>query len=267
MSDKSNLNSDHADRIARTLSHIDAHLDGDLSLDALADVAALSRFHFSRVFRAQTGEGVAASVRRIRLNRAALLVVATRDRFDLIASRTGFGHVGSFERAFTAAFTFTPTQIRMNGAIPPPLLPPEKGEYEMYPVETRQGEDVILAGTPHQGAYQEIGQAFERLSKTLAAKGLWKDSGPSHAIYYDDPSETPVNELRAHACQKLAPGTEVPDDLDRIVLPAGKFLVLTCTGPYSKLPEAWGYLYGRALPDGGHGFREGLPFERYLTDA
>ena len=34
---------DHADRIARTIRHIDAHLDGDLGLDALADVAALSR--------------------------------------------------------------------------------------------------------------------------------------------------------------------------------------------------------------------------------
>ena len=85
---------DHADRIARVLRHVDAHLDGDLGLDALADVAALSRFHFSRVFRAQTGEGVAEGVRRMRLNRAAVLVVSTDAPMRAIARRCGFGHVG-----------------------------------------------------------------------------------------------------------------------------------------------------------------------------
>ena len=72
----------------------------------------LSRFHFSRVFRGQTGEGVAEAVRRIRLNRAALLVAATHDSNADIAARTGFGHVGSFERAFVNAFGVTPIQAR-----------------------------------------------------------------------------------------------------------------------------------------------------------
>lgn len=57
-------------RILRVLDYIHDNPTGDLSLDALADVAAMSRFHWHRVFRAVTGETLAQSVRRMRLNRA-----------------------------------------------------------------------------------------------------------------------------------------------------------------------------------------------------
>jgi AraC family transcriptional regulator len=52
------------------IDHIHANPAGDLSLDALADVAALSRFHFHRVFHAMTGETAADAVRRVRMHRA-----------------------------------------------------------------------------------------------------------------------------------------------------------------------------------------------------
>ncbi len=257
----------HASRITRTLRHIDAHLAGDLSLDALAEVAALSRFHFSRVFRGQTGEGVAEAVRRIRLNRAALLVVATRDPMAAIAARVGFGHPDTFERAFAAAFGATPLQMRHGGRMPRPLLPPEPGEFTMFPTEIRTASDTVLAAQPHQGAYSDIGSAFTALMTRLQQAGLWKGSGPSFGLYYHDPSETPVADLRSHAGQKLADGAEVPEGLDRITLPGGRFLVVTCKGPFSRLPEAWAWAYARALPDSGATLRDAVPFERYVTDS
>ena len=138
----------------------------------------------------------------------------------------------------------------------------------MFPTEVRQGEETVLAALPHTGAYQDIGQVFGQLMGKLNEADLWKTSGPSFGVYYDDPSEVPVEELRSHACQRLAPGTEIPEGMDRVVLPAGKHLVLTCKGPYSKLPEAWQYhSYARALPESGEQFREGLPFERYVTNV
>lgn len=267
MTKRQHTRTDYAPRIARALAHMDKHLAGDLSLDRLADVAALSRFHFSRVFRAQTGEGVAEAVRRVRLNRAALLLVGTQDSVEEVAVKTGFGHVGSFERAFSTAFCCSPKQAQKRSAILPPLLPPEKGVFAMFPTEVREGEEIILAALPHKGAYQGIGAVFEALAKGLAERDLWKGSGPSIGIYYDDPSETPVDELRSHAGQRLPAGVAVPDAFDRVVLGAGKFMVVTCTGPFTKLPEAWGYAYGQAMPEGGHAFREGLPYERYVSNT
>lgn len=58
---------DHRKRIERVRAHVAANLASDLSLDALAEVAALSRFHVHRAWRAEAGETLADTVRRERL--------------------------------------------------------------------------------------------------------------------------------------------------------------------------------------------------------
>jgi len=50
----------------RALDHIDQHLDGDLDLEAVSSVAAFSKFHFHRQFKATAdhAEHGAMSARR-----------------------------------------------------------------------------------------------------------------------------------------------------------------------------------------------------------
>ena len=67
--------STYENRILRVLEYIHSNPAGDLSLDALADVAAFSRFHWHRVFHGMTGETLADAVRRIRLHRSACWLV------------------------------------------------------------------------------------------------------------------------------------------------------------------------------------------------
>ena len=91
----------YEDRLLRVLDHVYAHLDGDLSLDTLADVAALSRFHFHRVFSAMTGETVAGFIRRVRLYKASHLLVQGEDEIERIAQLCGYPNPRSFARAFS----------------------------------------------------------------------------------------------------------------------------------------------------------------------
>src|SRR5262245_64048850 len=86
-------------RLLRVLAHIHDHVDGDLSLDALAEVACMSRFHWHRVFRAMTGETLADAVRRIRLLRAANALVREDRPIEEIAARYGYSGPASFSRA------------------------------------------------------------------------------------------------------------------------------------------------------------------------
>jgi len=74
-------------RLRRVINYIYDHAGKDLSLDTLADVAAMSRFHWHRVFRAMTGETCAQAVRRVRLQRAGFLLInsdASIDELSLI---------------------------------------------------------------------------------------------------------------------------------------------------------------------------------------
>ena len=63
-------------RINRVVDHIRASLDGDLRLEALAQLAGFSPFHFHRIFHALTGETVGDCVGRLRLERAVALLRA-----------------------------------------------------------------------------------------------------------------------------------------------------------------------------------------------
>ena len=62
-------------RVNRVIDHIRDHLADELSLESLAAIAAFSPFHFHRIFRAMTGETLAAFVQRLRLERAAVTLI------------------------------------------------------------------------------------------------------------------------------------------------------------------------------------------------
>lgn len=79
---------------------IEENLGSDLSLSSLAALAGLSRFHFSRAFKASTGETPYQHVLRRRMERARLLLAAGEMPIDEIASRLGFQDSAYFQRTF-----------------------------------------------------------------------------------------------------------------------------------------------------------------------
>src|SRR2546430_1636515 len=93
----------HEDRLLRVINYIYGHLGSDLSLDALADVAALSRFHWHRVYHGLAGETVADTIRRVRLSRVARELVQSEAPIARIAEQCGYSASRSFERAFAEA--------------------------------------------------------------------------------------------------------------------------------------------------------------------
>src|ERR1700740_3559656 len=57
-------------RLTRVVEVVHAHVDGNISLDAMAQEACLSRFHFARAFRQSTGLTPLAYVTAVRVARA-----------------------------------------------------------------------------------------------------------------------------------------------------------------------------------------------------
>lgn len=98
-------------KIQETLSYINENLSRPLSLDALAERVYLSRSHFMRLFKAQTGSTVHAYIRQKRLLTAARLlregVPAAR-----AAAESGFGDYSAFHRAFRDSFGLNPGELR-----------------------------------------------------------------------------------------------------------------------------------------------------------
>ena len=104
---------DYIARVNRVIDHIQANLDGDLTLAELARVAHFSPYHFHRIFRALVGETCKQFVRRLRLERAAhKLVYSPSASITAIALDAGFSSSESFARAFRDCFGVTASEWR-----------------------------------------------------------------------------------------------------------------------------------------------------------
>lgn len=86
--------------------------DDALDLATLARAAALSPFHFARLFRDRVGEPPVRHLRRLRLERAALLLRETDQPITDVAFDAGFGSLSNFVTTFRLAYGVSPTRWR-----------------------------------------------------------------------------------------------------------------------------------------------------------
>ena len=252
-------------RLIRVVDYIHDNPAGNLSLDTLADVAALSRFHFHRMFRNQFGETVTLTVRRVRLHLASVALVRGADPIERIAISVGYPNLASFSRAFRELYSVTPAAFRKRGQLCATPLSTTRKAIPMFPTEIRNSPARHIAAITHKGAYFEISRAFQKLSTTLAARDMFKHSGAMVAVFYDDPASTHVSDLRSHAGFEMATDVEVASPLEIVDLPGGRHAVLTFKGPYAGLPEAYDHLYGAWLRDAGETPANSPSFEIYLN--
>ena len=89
---------DYTKRIERVIAAVAVALEKDRELPSvatLAEIAHFSPFHFMRVYRALAGESLGTTVQRLRLARAAHLLVSSAEPISEIAGRVGGERGGS----------------------------------------------------------------------------------------------------------------------------------------------------------------------------
>ena len=100
--------------------HADRHFAEPLDLHQLACVAALSKFHFQRLFTATYGQTPAAYVSERRIERAQDLLRSTNLTVTEVCFAVGYSSLGSFSTRFTQIVGETPSafQRRYGGHAP-----------------------------------------------------------------------------------------------------------------------------------------------------
>ena len=83
-----------------------------LTVERLAERAAMSPRNFARAFAIETGTTPAKAVERLRLEAARLALETSPASLDRIARRSGFGDAGRMRRAFLRGFGQPPQAIR-----------------------------------------------------------------------------------------------------------------------------------------------------------
>ncbi|MBS7540997.1 GlxA family transcriptional regulator [Ancylobacter lacus] len=101
-----------SDRIQKALSHARSHLTNLLTVEELAEVAALSPRQFSRSFRAETGQSPAKAVEQLRLEAARLLLEDTRHSLEAVAREVGFADLRRMREVFMRNYGQPPQALR-----------------------------------------------------------------------------------------------------------------------------------------------------------
>lgn len=255
---------DYATRIDRVATWISDHLDHELDLHRLADIACFSPSHFHRIYRGMQGETVAETVRRLRLHRAAGDLIAGRLNIERVAGRAGYGSQEAFTRAFRAAYGVPPARYRAS-------FHPANGDHPMnattpYDVSIRTEPAIRVATLPHQGSYLEIGRTFQRLGALVGAAGLVAPGARMYGIYYDDPHATPVDQLRSDAGTSAPAEWNSTGELQAKTIRGGRYAIIEHVGPYAELHLAYDWLFGTWLPASGEEPADAPCVECYLND-
>ncbi|ANW23290.1 AraC family transcriptional regulator [Vibrio coralliilyticus] len=104
---------DYRERLFNTLDYIDSHLDGELTVDKLSEVACLSKHHFHRQFSSLFGMTAFTYIKRARLKRASYQLAFKKNMKIMdIALASRYESSEAFSRAFSQACGQSPSKFR-----------------------------------------------------------------------------------------------------------------------------------------------------------
>ena len=99
-------------RIDRVLNHIHSNFAQPITIDQLADIAALSTSGLHRTFLRHTRQTVSQYLIRLRIGRACALLSSTSIPIGRIAGEVGYESLANFNRQFRALKGTTPREYR-----------------------------------------------------------------------------------------------------------------------------------------------------------
>lgn len=279
----------YMDRMHRVTAYIDQHLDQFLDLEALAEVAHFSPYHFHRLFSALMGEALGAYLRRRRCEVAATRLLAQPKLSMLqIALGVGFGSAEAFTHAFGARFGCSPTSWRLrqnaertaignpdqaNGK-PDQVLPDKeiengvqlKSETAMK-VQVIERKPATIAYLRQVGPYgRPIGTFWQtQVYPWMVANGLIGQA--RYGISHDDPRVTAPEQCRYDAGCEIPANVLARGDAHRTTIPGGQYAALGFKGVVDEFESAWDALLRDWLPGSGLQLDSRPMFEYYPTDA
>jgi len=262
---RSSTRDDYQRRIDRVRAHLEEQLSEPLNLQELASVACLSPCHFHRVFRAMTGERLGEHLRRVRLERAALLLRHSSSEISEVALLVGYESPAAFTRAFERSFGSPPSVWRTSERTASIQKPNVSKPAWIEPLRFVKRKPVRVSFVRRTGPYAESApEAWQVLMRTLAWSVWLHFPAEMIGICHDDPDITAAEHLRYDACLRFRRSVAPQGEVEERWLPGGRYAVFLHRGPHVDLPLTYERIYGAWLPEGNERLTESPAFEVYL---
>ncbi len=245
-------------QLNKVIEFIGKHLDDELSLDQLSDIACFSKYHFHRLFTAYMGLSLQQYIRWLRLKRAAHQLIVHKDQSIIhIAIDAGFLSHEAFSRAFKQICGLSPREFRLESSWQmwekPPYTLQQSKDIKMN-VEIKQMKGRRLAVLEHRGDPNYLGNSVNKLVRWAKAQpmDLKPKAGEAFGFAYNDPKLTKADDFRFDLGITIPENFTVKgDDVIEKRLPAGRYAIAIHKGSRENIGDTIYPLYREWLPSSG----------------
>ena len=251
---------------SRAVWYIESHLSGDLSLEAVAGVAGVSRFHLSRAFSMTTGCALASYVRSRRLSLAARALGGGAPDILAVALDAGYGSHEAFTRAFRQQFGLTPDQLRERGDV--------AGLDLMEALSMNDSKTTLIAPprVVKSDALLIFGLAERYVKSNAGIPSQWDRFVPYLGTIPEQIGQVTYgvicNTDEAGSIDYIC-GVQVrefpdrPAEFTRLRIPPQTYAVFEHRDHVSSMQSTWQAIWNDGLPAAGRKATDGPAFERY----
>lgn len=233
----------------RAVDYILGHLKENLSVEEVADHCHFSKFHFSRLFKMETGESPYAFIRRLRLEESAFcLKVEPERRVTDIGWDWGYSS-SNYSWTFRRQFGINPADFRRSvrqASFRHPFchLPEEGAETLLSSgLEVRVMPDFFVVYDRYIGDYHELGRIWQRFLRIYQP---WRRADAQFLVRsFTDPVIANSEACLFDVCMT------VPLDCplaNTAWIPGGAYLVCPFRGPTWNIFAAYQALFNLWLP-------------------
>jgi len=258
------------ERLNQAMEHVERNLGQEIEVKELARIAFTSEYHFRRLFSALAGMPLSEYVRRRRLTLAGAEVLAGERTLLEIAVRHGYGSGEAFARAFRSVHGVGPGEARRTGAVlssQPRMsfrLIVEGSSSMRYRVVEK--EEFRLVGRKarvplvHEGMNPAIVEFLRGIPAEVRQRmEALSDQEPEGLLNVS----VGLGENREEGTELdyycgVVTGSEVPEDMDDLVVPAGVWAVFENSGEFPlSIQYLWRDVFTQWFPSNPYRSRPG----------
>jgi AraC family transcriptional regulator len=251
----------------RALWFIESHLADELTLDEIAGVAGISRFHMVRAFAAATGFSVMRYVRARRLSEAARALAGGAPDILTLALDADYGSHEAFTRAFRDHFGVTPEAVRaatrldnlrlqepiqMDSTLTDNLLTPRFETSKPLLVAGLVGRYSSENGAGIPGQWQRFHQCVANIPDRIGQVAYGVCCNGDDAGNFDYISGVEVSDF-----------SDLPREFGRVRIPEQRYAVFTHRDHISTIRRTVNTIWNHWLPASGQKAADAPNFERY----
>jgi AraC family transcriptional regulator len=252
----------------KALWYIESHLAGELTLDEIAAIGGISRFHMVRAFVAATGLPVMRYVRIRRLSEAARALAGGAPDILNVALDADYGSHEAFTRAFRDHFGVTPEAVRSstrldNLRLQEPIVMDSTVIDNLQAPRFETGKAMLVAGIgercthenggagiPNQWQrfHQKVGDIPDRVGQV--AYGVCCNGDDSGNVDYI-------------AGVEVSDFSDLPREFSRVRIPEQRYAVFSHRDHIATIRRTINTIWNHWLPVSGVKAADAPSFERY----